>query len=246
MEEKKLAEQLSQKSAPRDGGFGIDYKPPLPEAGGVAWTDVYHADGWKISLTSRATTPLLAFNELVEAIATIANQPITNEFHPIHIRSVRSDVNRNADVNRDAYADDGVPGALSQEDQDFVDTFNYGDIEEQVYDDIPETEEFPILKYPPKAAERQPSMKFAVKAWEYKYDGEYIRFYADGEYPLLSHNMKADYPKEQFKAIFSGWQPVMGERRNMTPIYLHAQCSADDARNSKGNLFVNLVGIDKA
>lgn len=40
----------------------------LNEAGGVAWTDIYHPNGNKISLTARATTPLDALVSLSEAL----------------------------------------------------------------------------------------------------------------------------------------------------------------------------------
>lgn len=57
----------------------------LPEAGGVAWTELYTSDGVKINLTSRALTPAMAWKNLVSAIdevGALTSRPALNQPPP--------------------------------------------------------------------------------------------------------------------------------------------------------------------
>lgn len=70
-----LAEIESEYEEQPDNNTPVIPDYPLPEAGGIAWTDVYSKTGSKINLTARATNLIKAATELRQAV-----QFVTKEF----------------------------------------------------------------------------------------------------------------------------------------------------------------------
>jgi hypothetical protein len=103
-----------------------------------------------------------------------------------------------------------------------------------------------LQEYAPKASELGFGDTFEVVIDEYSYDGSEVRFYgADDEYPKLTHNMTAEYPRKVFDEIFKGWQPDEGSRIPFPKgaVVLEVECSTKP--NKAGNPYRNLVGIHR-
>lgn len=100
-----------------------------------------------------------------------------------------------------------------------------------------------LCKYPPKASELKFGDRFEVEVDSYKVKDGSIQFYGTGEYPVVTHNIKSDYPRERFEEIFKGWKPNDdGETHTLNPLILTIQCTGPDKQTKQGNPYKNLDG----
>lgn len=193
----------------------------LPEAGGVAYADLYTEDGTKICLTSRALTPAMAYINLIAAIeetGALTKRPAGN---------AQPQPSTPTDDEWEASADPDFHPTADQQTQPRA------------------GKDWGMISYPPKAAELKAGDVYEVMVNEYKAVAKEIAFWQKGgQYPILTHKMTNDFAIEKFQKLFKGWQPTEdGEHHPLTPMILTVVGS--DKTNKNDNHYHNLEAVRK-
>jgi len=202
----------------------------LPEAGGVAYADLFTQEGIKICLTSRATTPAMAYNNLLAAIeetGALTKRP-----------ERRTEPKILPPLEDDAWAatEDPAWNAESTAHQ------------EAQAQTIPTTgRQMGLLEYAPKAADTKPGDVFQIEVNEYKATAKRVVFWkSGGQYPTFTHYLTSDYGLNKFRELFKGWNPIEDDEHHplSKPIILTIVTS--DKPNKNGNFYRNLAGVQSA
>ena len=197
----------------------------MNEAKALAYTTLYRDDGLQINITHRSDEDSL--DAAMELMSTCDMLLDGTPEHTFSINKPNRSVPRNTDK----------PAPIQPDEID--------DVEPEATGDFPR--DWGLVDYMPKASELSPNdtLRIEIDEYEYKPNDE-IRFYKEGDkYPQLTHNMSADYPREQFEEIFKGWEPDANERKPFPKgsVILHVQCSQN--LNKAGNPYRNLVNISR-
>lgn len=195
----------------------------LPEAGGVAWTEVWTTDGIKVNLTSRAQTPAVAIKNLLAAI---------EETGVLTVRPAVNVPQRN-DSPPDPFPFDEPPYEHVPQPS------------KPAQSAVPTTgQDFGLLEYAPKASETKPGDVFEIVVNEYKAEPKKISFWRKGaQYPSFVYNMTTDYAIGKFMELFKGWEPAEdGEHHDINPPIILTIVTSDKA-NKNRNYYRNLEAV---
>jgi len=187
----------------------------LPEMKGIAFTTLYHEDGGQINITERSE--ISGAQAAARLVETIKEMKGYG-YHPTRVARTTDEPIHPDDI------DDVEPEATGEFARDWG-----------------------LVDYMPKAAELSPNdeLRILVNEYEYKPDSE-VRFFKEGDqYPQVTHNMSAEYPRQQFEEIFKGWKPQENERLPIPKgsVILNIKCSQNLTK--AGNPYRNLVGISR-
>lgn len=215
----------------------------LPEAGGVAYTDLFTPEGQRICITARATDVQGALDQLMTCVNDAVS---THKLFPRHAKPQPANGNK--------------PAPKPQAAQPTADEFPFGPTEpgtqDPAWNEQGELNE-PIMgrdwglvdRYPPKASELKPGDRFEVEVHEYKFNHENVKFYVDGsQYPAVTHNMSHEVGIKIFDEIFKGWAPKSDNEKHTLSkaLVLTIQCTGPDKVTSQGNPYKNLTAARAA
>ena len=231
----------------------------LNEAGGVAFTDVYTPEGHRVSITARATTINDAIDQLVAGIKH------AEKWHLYASRKIQAVKQPATPPTPKVVPTNPQPKTQkvqqapppSPDDEEFP--FDYQMYEAEAHAenmDVDTTGAVAIAgrdwglvdKYPPKASELGFGDRFEILVHEYNYKDGQMRFYVDGsQYPAVTHNMTAEYPRKKFDELFNNWKPTEDGENHVIKgdVILAIQCTGSDKQTSKKNPYQNLDGARK-
>ena len=143
----------------------------LPEAGGVAWTDLYTPEGQKISLTSRAETPKQALENLLDTIKDARSMKLFDRPAKPQAAQPKKAVAPVAEDSEYPFDKQDPAWAPDEHGEEPVMGRDWGLVD----------------RYPPKASELKFGDKFEIREHEYKFGEGSVKFYVDGsEYPAVT------------------------------------------------------------
>ncbi len=186
------------------------------EAGGVAWTELWALEGWKINLTARGDSPVEAGEELLIAI---------NHFYKEHGLSTQRIQSRVTEL------------AEEQLDKEFPPIDDY----EPPSQEVPEEYSLGLQERKVPAGELKPNQTYQIVAEEYDFNGQNVEFFnSNSQYPIAKQNMKGK-GAEIFGNLFNGWEPDEGRHPVPGgPVKLLIKGSTN--LTSAGNPYQNIVG----
>ena len=211
----------------------------LPEAGGVAFCDMYTESGMRIGLTARGHNPQSALDALIECVGNAVTQ------HGLHTSMPTLDVKHPGPQQQPLVKDDyPLPDEEPQAGSLFVTEF------EDTFQPLPQQVGYTdhgFVNRKPKDAGLSDRYELEVSEYRVNKDTKQIEFYAGGQYPEIKHNLGNDVGMNLFLELFKGWKPTEDGQRHAFangPVILAIQCS--DKPNSHGNPWHNLSGVRKA
>ena len=201
----------------------------LPEAGGVAYADLFTDEGIKICVTARAETPGMAIKTLLAAIDESGLS--THRIHPNTARQVNEPTNTPPPYNE-----------MMNEHEANMEAYNLGASNKPV-----SGRDWGLIDRKPKASDLNFGDRYEIQVDEYKATASEIKFYRKGmEYPDLTHNMLAEYTRNRFNELFKGWMPIEDDTRHDIPngsVIIAVQCTDADKQTKQGNPYQNLDGM---
>ena len=204
--------------------------------GGIAFTDLWTAEGQKICLTARADDVQQALDKLMTVVKEAQNSP--HILFPLRPAQNGKPASKAPQPKQAAPPPDSFP---FQEGEDFIEPEPTG------MQEVSMGHDWGLVDRKPKASDTKFGDRYEIQVDEYKREPDGISFYVSGlKFPLLQHNMKSEYAQGLFDKIFKGWQPnVVDEHKPMPggPIILQVQCTGPDKQTSAGNPYHNLTGV---
>jgi len=187
------------------------------EAGGIAFTELWHKDGWKINVTARGNT----LEESIESLMNGIEAAEADSFSPIR-PSGKTTQTMPAEFQGKTPFEQSTP-ELDQPQQG---------------------KDWGLVDYKPKAGELRPFDRFEILVEEYKFGEGACKFYKPGlEWPLASFYLGNEYAHKEFERVFPSWTPKSDNEMHALskPIVLTIQCTGPDRLNKNGNPYQNII-----
>ena len=182
-----------------------------------SWVSTYlDYNGFKVTVTQEGKTAEAALSALIELLNGTDAKPWVDRNNVASLEPVLPSIQ--PAVPTEQMIEHGFPQAEGVD----VDGTNYLGVKKFM-----------------KAGDVKAGDSFDIYVSSFSFDGQDIKFYNDGEYPVASHKMTGDW-LPQFEEIFNGWKPPIGENVAMPSRLLHIVCSG---AKKTGNPYQNIKSV---
>ena len=196
-----------------------------------SWVSTYvDYNGFKITVTEMGGTAEEALASLIELLDGVDAKPFLDRNNVMSLEDKIEAAVPTAQMIEHGFPNEDLPSKSSQD---------CGLIPDGIPVKLDDGTNYLGVKKFMKAGDVKAGDSFDIYVSSFSFDGQDIKFYNDGEYPVASHKMTGDW-LPQFEEIFNGWKPPIGENIAMPPRLLHIVCSG---AKKTGNPYQNIKSV---
>jgi len=220
------------------------------EKRGIAFTSGIRQDGWQVSVTARADSPVEAVAELEEAILDMIEKEYVpfvsyiNKHEPYKVQAITAE-----ELVPPAFIDDDTVAPSVVDPTSVVQAaVGLGGVESPVINgSAPIVDGFEYLGIKTqklKASELKQGQSYEIYVDKFKRPEESkVEFYNEhSQYPAHTTSLKGAGGKT-FGELFPGWEPEVGSEGALKPMFLMI---VGEGATPKGNPWQNLKGVRSA